>query len=322
MKENRFKTTTETTKFIPSPDKRYFSANEYFTRLFGCKTYKLSFDAGFGCPNRDGKISTGGCIFCSEGGSGDFATPITPDNIDDAFEQAKKRVSAKIATNSFIAYFQSYTNTYAKTEVLERLYSSVIGRKDVKALSIATRPDCIEDAVYGLIARLSEIKPVFVELGLQTSNPKTAKFINRGYDLPVYDDAVQRLKEVGANVITHVIIGLPGENKSDVLDTVKHIADVRSDGIKLQLLHVLKNTKLCDIYESTPFRILTREEYADVLCDCVNALPPNIVIHRLTGDAPKKFLVEPKWSADKKSVLNLITKTFNERNVLQGSNIR
>lgn len=312
---------SKTEPFKPDETERYYSANRFFTELFGTKTYKLSFDAGFGCPNRDGKISTGGCIFCSEGGSGDFATPITPDNINDAFEQAKKRVSAKIATDSFIAYFQSYTNTYAKTEVLERLYSSVIGRKDVKALSIATRPDCIEDAVYGLIARLSEIKPVFVELGLQTSNPKTAKFINRGYDLSVYDEAVQRLKEVGANVITHVIIGLPGENKSDVLNTVKHVTDARSDGIKLQLLHVLKNTKLCDLYENFPFHVLTEEEYADVLCDCVSILPTNMIIHRLTGDAPKKLLVEPKWSADKKAVLNLITKTFNERNVLQGSNI-
>ena len=322
MKESHQKTTTEITKFVPSPDKRYFSANEYFTRLFGCKTYKLSFDAGFGCPNRDGKISTGGCIFCSEGGSGDFATPINDRNAEEAFALAKKRVSAKITADSFIAYFQSYTNTYAKTEVLDKLYSSVIERSDVKALSIATRPDCIESAVYGLIARLSEIKPVFVELGLQTSNPKTAKFINRGYELPVYDEAVKRLKEVGANVITHVIIGLPGENKDDVLETIDHVAGVRSDGIKLQLLHVLKNTKLCDIYENSPFHILTRNEYVDLLCDCVNALPPHMVIHRLTGDAPKKLLVEPKWSADKKAVLNLITKTFNERNVLQGSKYR
>lgn len=313
---------SKTESFKPDETERYYSANRFFTELFGTKTYKLSFNAGFGCPNRDGKISTGGCIFCSEGGSGDFAIPIAADNIEDAFELAKKRVVAKIKTDSYVAYFQSYTNTYAKTEVLERLYASVINRKDVRALSIATRPDCIKSAVYELIARLSEIKPVFVELGLQTSNPQTAKLINRGYDLPVYDEAVKRLKAAGANVITHVIIGPPGESKSDVLETIKHVANVRSDGIKLQLLHILKNTKLCDVYESQRFKILTKEEYADILCDCVNALPPDMVIHRLTGDAPKKLLVEPKWSADKKAVLNLIRKTFDERNVIQGSKLQ
>lgn len=310
------------TPFTPSEKQRYFSANRFFSNLFGKKTYKLSFDAGFGCPNRDGKTSYGGCIFCSEGGSGDFAVKLTADNlqnIDDAFAEAKARVSEKIKTNSYIAYFQSYSNTYAPTETLDKLFSAVIARPDVCALSIATRPDCFTDETYDLIKKLCKIKPIFVELGLQTANEKTAEYINRGYALPVYDRAVARLKAAGANVITHVIIGLPDENKTDILNTIKHATDAGTDGLKLQLLHVLKNTRLAEAFTREEFRTLGKEEYVDILCDCVNAIPANVVIHRLTGDAPKKLLIEPKWSADKKSVLNLITKTFNERNVIQGS---
>ena len=310
------------TQFTPSAERRYFSANEYFKKLFGKKTYKLSFDAGFNCPNRDGKISYGGCIFCSEGGSGDFAVKLTADNlqnIDNSFAEAKARVSEKIRTNSYIAYFQSYSNTYAPTETLEKLFSAVIARSDVCALSIATRPDCFTDETYKLIKRLCGVKPIFVELGLQTANEKTAEYINRGYNLPVYDQAVARLKTAGANVITHVIIGLPGENKTDFLNTIKHATGAGTDGLKLQLLHILKNTRLAEVFAREKFRTLDKEEYVDILCDCVNIVPENVVIHRLTGDAPKKLLIEPKWSADKKSVLNLITKTFNERNVIQGS---
>lgn len=308
----------EAAQFTLSAGQRYFSANEYFKKLFGEKTYKLSFDAGFGCPNRDGKVGTGGCIFCSEGGSGDFAVPIG-DDINSAFELAKSKVRAKTATDSFIAYFQSYSNTYAPIETLERLYSEIIDRNDVRALSIATRPDCLEHGVYRLIARLSEKKHVFIELGLQTSNEKTAEKINRGYKLDVYDEAVKNLKRAGANVITHVIIGLPGETRNDILNTVEHVADVGSDGIKLQLLHVLKNTKLAEMYNRGEFDVLSKDEYIEILGDCVNILPENVVIHRLTGDAPKKILIAPEWSANKKDVLNSITKSFNERNVLQGS---
>ena len=310
------------TPFIPDENQRYYSANRFFSDLFGKKTYKLSFDAGFGCPNRDGKISYGGCIFCGGGGGGVFAVKLTADNlqnIDDAFAEAKARVSEKIKTNSYIAYFQSYSNTYAPTETLDKLYSAVIARSDVCALSIATRPDCFTDETYDLIKRLGAVKPVFVELGLQTANEKTAVYINRGYALPVYDRAVARLKAAGANVITHVIIGLPGENKTDILSTIKHATRAGTDGLKLQLLHVLKNTRLTKSFTRGEFRTLGKEEYVDILCDCVNATPANVVIHRLTGDAPKKLLIEPKWSADKKSVLNLITKTFSERNVIQGS---
>ena len=240
-------------------------------------------------------------------------------NIDDAFAEAKARVSEKIKTNSYIAYFQSYSNTYAPTETLDKLFSAVIARPDVCALSIATRPDCFTDETYDLIKKLCKIKPIFVELGLQTANEKTAEYINRGYALPVYDRAVARLKAAGANVITHVIIGLPDKNKTDILNTIKHATDAGTDGLKLQLLHVLKNTRLAEAFARGEFRTLGKEEYVDILCDCVNAIPANVVIHRLTGDAPKKLLIEPKWSADKKSVLNLITKTFNERNVIQGS---
>lgn len=320
-KQTTNRTADKTEPFKPTAAERYYSANRFFTGLFGRKTYKLSFDAGFGCPNRDGKISFGGCIFCSEGGSGDFAARITTDNIDEAFESAKARVAEKIKTDSYIAYFQSYSNTYAKAETLERLFTPVINRADVCALSVATRPDCFDESVYALIEKLCRIKPVFVELGLQTTNEKTAAYINRGYSLRVYDEAVTNLKKAGANVITHVIIGLPGESEDDILATVRHAAAIGTDGIKLQLLHVLKNTRLAEHYSRKEFAALSKEEYVNLLCDCVNIIPANIVIHRLTGDAPKKLLIAPEWSADKKSVLNLITKTFNERNVLQGSKL-
>lgn len=305
--------------FEPNESERYYSANRFFTELFGGKTYKLSLDAGFGCPNRDGTVGRGGCIFCSEGGSGDFAVKITENDVDCAIAQAKEKVAAKTTGNRFIAYLQSYTNTYAPTEKLDALYSALISRSDIRALSIATRPDCLGDDVCRLIARLAKQKPVFVELGLQTSNEQTAKLINRGYALPVYDEGVKKLKSAGANVITHIIVGLPNETKADVLKTLDHSVRCGTDGVKIQLLHVLKNTKLAELYDKNGFKALTKQEYIEALCDCVNALPKNVIIHRLTGDAPKKLLIEPQWSANKKDVLNSIKKAFAENNVLQGS---
>lgn len=305
--------------FTPSNKQRFNSASEFFKRVFGQKVYKLSFDGGFTCPNRDGTLGTRGCIFCSEGGSGDFAEKITPAAIEQATDNAKRRIYAKTHAEKFIAYFQSYTNTYAKTTELERLFMPIINRDDICALSIATRPDCIENSVYELITRLCKIKPVFVELGLQTVCQKSIDFIRRCYKTEIFDSAVKKLKAAGANVIAHVILGLPEEDKDQMLKTVKHVAKVKADGIKLQLLHILKGTDLADVYSKGIFNTLSLEQYNDILCEAINILPPEIVIHRLTGDAPKKLLIAPTWSANKKAVLNEITKTFNERNVIQGS---
>lgn len=308
-----------TIKFKPNEKQRFFSANTFFKAAFGKKTYKLSLDAGFGCPNRDGTKGMGGCIFCSEGGSGDFAVRVTENDAARAVAEAKEKVAAKTDDGCFIAYLQSYTNTYAPLEKLKRLYRALIELPDVKALSVATRPDCLNDDVCELLEEINEQKPIFVELGLQTSDDETARFINRGYDFEVYADAVKRLKQADVNVVTHVIAGLPGEDKRQVLKTLENAVKCKTDGVKIQLLHVLKNTKLAELYAEKRFKALTEQEYIDILCDCVNALPENVVIHRLTGDAPKKLLIAPQWSANKKGVLNSIKKAFDEKNVLQGS---
>lgn len=305
--------------FIPSEKSRYNAVNNYFKHIFGEKTYKLSLDANVTCPNRDGTLSTKGCIFCSEGGSGDFAERCDLD-FDLAISNAKLRVKNKTNADKFIAYFQSYTNTYAPIEKLEKIFYKAINRQDVVALSIATRPDCLPPQVLNLLRELNEIKPIFVELGLQTVHEDTAKFIRRGYSYPVFETAVQNLKRIGVNVIVHLILGLPNEDENKILQSVKTVCKTDIDGIKLQLLHVLKNTDLGETYDKNPFKILSRDEYFDLLAKCIEVIPPNIVIHRLTGDAPKKLLIEPKWSADKKSVLNALNRYFNEHDVLQGKN--
>lgn len=304
--------------FTPDENNRFYSANIFYKKLFGEKVYKLALDAGMTCPNRDGTKGTRGCIFCSEGGSGDFAEKITANNTSVAIQKAKERILKKSTAKKFIAYFQSFTNTYAPTEHLTSLFEPIILLDEIAALSIATRPDCIKTSDYELIARLSQRKPVFIELGLQTAHEQTARLIRRGYQLTDYESAVIRLKRAGANVITHVILGLPGENKKMMLETVKKVEDCNSDGIKLQLLHVLKHTDLAKMYEEKAFEVLSKEEYADILCDCVNCISQDTVIHRLTGDAPKKILMAPSWSADKKSVINTINATFKQKNVLQG----
>ena len=291
----------------------YYSLNEYLTDRFGEKVYKLSLDGGMTCPNRDGTISTGGCIFCSEGGSGDFAQCLCED-VDIQIEKAKTRVSKKFKGDKFIAYFQSYTNTYQKPEYLEALFTKAIENDCIAALSIGTRPDCLGDEVLNLLERLNRIKPVFVELGLQTIHESTAKLINRGYSLPVFDSAVKRLKEIGINVVVHLILGLPGENEEMILQSVEYVVKSGADGIKLQLLHVLKGTKLHKMYLNGEFRTLEKEEYIALLVKCIKTIPNDIVIHRLTGDAPKKILVAPLWSADKKDVLNSINRELKKLN--------
>lgn len=283
---------------------QYYSLNRYLQQTFGQKIYKLSLNAGMTCPNRDGKISTGGCIFCSQGGSGEFATnPCL--SITEQIEQAKVRVSQKIKNGKYIAYFQAYTNTYAPVNYLREIFTEAINHPDIVAISIGTRPDCLPKEVLNLLAELNQIKPVWVELGLQTIHKESAVFINRGYDLPVYDSAVQKLKSININVITHLILGLPNETVAQMVQSVEYVSRV-TDGIKLQLLHILKGTKLEQLYNNGEFRVLSMAEYIDILRQCLAVLPPNVVVHRLTGDGDKKLLVAPLWSADKKRVLNAI----------------
>lgn len=285
----------------------YYSFNRYLRERFGCKVYKISINGGFTCPNRDGTLGTRGCIFCSAGGSGDFAEDPRL-SVTQQIEKGKARVQNKIKSGKYIAYFQAFTNTYAPVEVLRKKFTEAIEHPDIVMLSVATRPDCLPDDVIDLLAQLNTIKPVSVELGLQTIHQKSADYIRRGYNLACFDDAVCRLKEAGLEVVCHIILGLPGESKSDMLQSVDYACKSGINGIKLQLLHVLKNTDLEKEYRAGKFKTLTFEEYLDIIKSCVKIIPKEIVIHRLTGDGAKKDLIAPLWSADKKKVLNAISK--------------
>ena len=297
---------------------QYYSLNEYLQKTFGEKVYKISLDGGMTCPNRDGTLGSRGCIFCSEGGSGEFAAQRAL-SVSEQIAQAKRRISQKSGCKKFIAYFQPFTNTYAPVSYLRKIFEEALAPEEIAALSIATRPDCLGDDVLDLLDELNMKKPVWVELGLQTIHEKSARYIRRGYDLNVYDEAVNRLHKIRVNVITHIILGLPDETRQDILESVRYAGE-RSDGIKLQLLHVLKGTDLLKDYERGLFETLTLDEYVDLLCSCIEAIPPDVVIHRLTGDGDKKLLVAPLWSADKKRVLNTIKKALNDRNITQGRN--
>ena len=288
----------------------YTTLNSYLKDRFGQKVYKIALNGGFTCPNRDGTIGTGGCIFCSRGGSGDFAESPTL-SITEQIEKGKSKVSEKIKNGKYIAYFQAFTNTYAPVERLRTLYTEAVNHPDIVALSIATRPDCISDNVLLLLDEINQVKPIFVELGLQTSNEGSTKYIRRGYTNDVYDTAVNRLHSIGINVVTHIILGLPGESKQDMLKSVEYACRV-TDGIKLQLLHVIDGTDLADEYRQGKFNVLSLEEYTDIIVDCVKIIPKNVVIHRLTGDGAKKDLIAPLWSADKKTVLNTINKALKD----------
>ena len=294
----------------------YYSLNEYLKKTFGEKVYKLSLDGGMTCPNRDGTLDTRGCVFCSAGGSGEFAARRGL-SVPEQLEQAKRRVRGKTDCKRFIAYFQPFTNTYAPVGYLRGIFEAAIAPDEIAALSIATRPDCLGADVIALLSELNQKKPVWAELGLQTVHPASAAYIRRGYGLEVYDDAVRRLRSEGIQVITHVILGLPNESREDMLQSVRYAGE-RSDGIKLQLLHVLNGTDLLRDYREKLFTVMEQEEYIELLCDCVEALPRNVVIHRLTGDGDKRLLVAPMWSADKKRVLNAVSKAFRERDVEQG----
>ena len=289
----------------------YLSFNKYLKDKFGQKVYKISLDGGFTCPNRDGKAGTRGCIFCSKGGSGDFAESREM-SITEQIESGKKKVEKKIKSGKYIAYFQAFTNTYAPVEMLRQKYEEAINHPDIIALSIATRPDCLGDDVLRLLDEMNKIKPVFVELGLQTVHQKSAKYIRRGYDLSVYDKAVRDLKKIGVNIVVHVILGLPNESENDMLETVKYVCESGANGIKLQLLHVIDGTDLAKDYEKGLFKTLEFDEYVNLIVKCVKIIPKDIVIHRVTGDGAKKDLIAPLWSADKKRVLNAINKALRE----------
>lgn len=284
-------------------ERMYRTASDYYKEKFGCKVYKLSLDGGFTCPNRDGSISTGGCIFCSAMGGGEFAE--RGEDIQTQLEKAKNRVVDKIKTGKYIAYFQSFTNTYAPTEKLRELFYRAIEPDDIVGLSIGTRPDCLLADTVELLRKLNAIKPVTVELGLQTCDDSVAEYINRGYPSRVYRDAVIRLKQAGIEVVTHIIIGLPGD---DPVATTRFASECGTDGVKFHLLHILKNTRLAKEYEAGRAAALTLPEYAKLLKACICALPKEIVVHRITGDGAKKDLIAPLWSADKKKTLNYLNR--------------
>ena len=279
--------------------------NGYLRDRFGCKVYKIALNGGFTCPNRDGTLGTRGCIFCSEGGSGEFAGDPSM-SIIRQIEEGKKRVGSKIRDGKFIAYFQAYTGTYADVSHLESLYTEAVRHPDIAALSIGTRPDCLGEDVLSLLSKINEIKPVWIELGLQTIHERSASYIRRGYELSVFDEAVSHLRALGIEVIVHVILGLPGESREDMLQTVRYVCSKDINGIKLQLLHILKGTDLYDEFIKGSVRILSEDEYIDTLRECVKIIPDRVVIHRLTGDGDKKLLAAPLWSADKKHVWNRI----------------
>lgn len=279
----------------------YRSASQYYRERFGCKVYKLSVDAGFTCPTRDGTLGHGGCIFCSAKGSGEFAA--TGDDLRQQLEQAKTRVRFKAGQGKYIAYFQAFTNTYAPVEHLRALYAAAMEPEDIVGLAIGTRPDCLPREVVELLAELNKIKPISVELGLQTIHDSTARYIRRGYPTEVYDDAVRRLKGAGLEVVTHIILGLPGESSQMAVETTRHAVELGTDGVKFHLLHVLRGTALEQDYLSGGFRCLELEEYACWLKDCLSVLPPQVVVHRITGDGAKGDLVAPLWSVNKKAVL-------------------
>ena len=293
----------------------YRSLNSFLREQFGEKVYKLALDGGFTCPTRDGTLDTRGCVFCA-GGSGEFAVPVS-DDVNAAIEAAKKIVTDK-GGKKFIAYYQSFTGTYAPVSRLRELYTKTLLHPEIVALSIGTRPDCLPDEVIALLAELNRKKPVWVELGLQTVHESTARYIRRGYPLPVFEDAARRLQDAGIMVIVHMIIGLPGETPEMMVETARHIGESEAEGIKFQLLHVLEGTDLAIDYQSGRFQELSLEEYIRVLEQCIEVIPPDVVVHRLTGDGAKRQLIAPLWSADKKHVLNEINRAFDRDQVLQG----
>lgn len=287
----------------------YRSANRHYQEKFGEKVYRLSLDGGFTCPNRDGTLGTGGCIFCAGDGSGAFAQRTEPD-IASQLEKAKAQVEGKFRGSRYMAYFQSFTNTYAPVEVLEQRFTQAMAPGWIVGLTIGTRPDCLEPEKIDLLVRLNRIKPVTVELGLQTIHPQSVHYIRRGYDNAVYDGAVQALKSAGIEVVSHIILGLPGETAAMAAQTTRYAVERRTDGVKFHLLHVLQGTDLARDYQAGKVTCLTLEEYAQWLKACLREVPPEVTVYRITGDGAKADLIAPLWSADKKRVLNYLNRSL------------
>lgn len=297
--------------------KRYYSFNSYLKQTFGEKVYKISLNGGFTCPNRDGTLGTRGCIFCSEGGSGDFA-PDAALPIGEQIEEGIRMIRQKTDASKYIACFQAFTNTYAPYEKLHSLFYDAILRQEIVGLAVGTRPDCLPPDVLELLDELNQIKPVFVELGLQTIHEKTAQFIRRGYPLSCFEQAVKALHDLGINVVVHLILGLPGETEEMMLESVRYLNQLPVNGVKFSLLHVLKHTDLGALYEKHPFPVYELDDYVDFVIRCIEELREDIVIHRLTGDGPKDLLIAPRWTLNKRKVLNEISRRMKETNSRQG----
>ncbi|MBQ8868563.1 MAG: TIGR01212 family radical SAM protein [Oscillospiraceae bacterium] len=299
---------------------RFYSYNQYMREKFGCKMYKLSLSISNTCPNRDGTKGAGGCIFCSEGGSGDFAAAYCK-SITEQIEDAKKLVSRKNRGGKYIAYFQSFTSTYIAPQKLRDALNEVLKDKDICAVSIATRADCLGDEILAVLSEFSYKIPITVEMGLQTIHDKTARLINRCCDLNEYEASLEKLKALGIEVVYHIIAGLPFETEEEFLETVRYVGKSGADGIKIQLLHILKGTELEKMFNRGEFKVFSKEEYFTLVAKALEILPPDMVIHRLTGDGAKKILIAPLWSADKKDVLNSLNRYLEENDILQGKKI-
>ncbi len=298
-------------------DKPYYSLDYYLKQAFGCKLYKIALDGGMTCPNRDGTIGTGGCIFCSNGGSGEFAAP-RQDSVSRQIEQGINIIKkhGKKTGDKYIAYFQSYSNTYAPVSYLESLYFETLAHKDIAIMSIGTRPDCFSEEIFALIGKCNKIKPVWIELGLQTIHEETARLIRRGYTLDVFNNTVKELKKRNIYIVVHIILGLPGESEDDIIETIHYLNKMDIQGIKLQLLHILKNTGL--VHMQDKIHIYSEEEYIRLVLRCISELSPGISIHRLTGDGPGNLLIAPEWSLNKRHVLNAISHELKKSGVYQG----
>lgn len=309
--------------------KPYYSLDAYFKNTYRRKCYKVALNAHMTCPNRDGSLGVRGCIFCSAGGSGDFAVDTAGKDMEQQLAEGTELIRHKLESKAFgeetppciVAYFQAYTNTYAPVSYLEQVFSQALSSPLVCGISIATRPDCLPEDVLALLVSLRSLFPekfIWIELGLQTIHEKTARFIRRGYELPCFEKAVQRLNALKLPVIVHVILGLPGETFPQMLETIDYLNTLQPFGVKLQLLHVLENTDLAKHYANGEFDTLTKEAYLDILIKCLEHLSPRIVVHRVTGDGPKNILLAPKWSCDKRGVLNTLHRLMRERGCFQG----
>ncbi|UUM11258.1 TIGR01212 family radical SAM protein [Proteiniclasticum sp. QWL-01] len=298
--------------------KRYRSLNHDLRERFGEKVMKISLDGGFSCPNRDGTLSFDGCIFCSERGSGDFAGDRLS-SLTEQFETVRRTLSDKWTSGKYIAYFQAFTNTYDTPDRLRERYEEALAQPGVVGLAIATRPDCLSDGIIALLQELSQRTYLWVELGLQTCHDETARRINRGYDRSVYESAMERLTRAGIEAVTHVIFGLPGETREDMLETVRYVRDQGSRGVKFHLLHLMRHTPLESVYQSGGLRFLEEAEYITLICDAIGLLSPDMVVHRLTGDSPRELLIGPMWSLKKWEILNAIDSELTRRDIIQGS---